>query len=93
LINLKTQKKQVMETTVQTTETKRGRKVNPNSARQVKLSTRAALAEQGMTIQRGRKPNANSERQQRLASFAERIANGEVIKRGRPKKVATTEVA
>jgi hypothetical protein len=83
-----------METTIQTTEVKqRGRKVNPNSARQLKLSTRAALAEQGLTIQRGRKPNETSARQQRLAVFAERMANGEVIKRGRPKKVATTEVA
>ena len=83
-----------METTVQTTETKqRGRKVNPNSARQLKLATRAALAEQGLSVQRGRKPNANSARQQHLAAFAERIANGEVVKRGRPKKVATTEVA
>ena len=84
-----------METTVQTTtEVKqRGRKVNPNSARQLKLSTRAALAEQGLSVQRGRKPNPNSDRQQRLAAFAERIANGEVVKRGRPKKVATTEVA
>jgi hypothetical protein len=83
-----------METTIQTTELKqRGRKVNLNSARQLKLSMRAALTEQGLTIQRGRKPNENSVRQQRLASFAERIANGEVVKRGRPKKQATTEVA
>ena len=83
-----------METTIQTTELKqRGRKVNPNSARQLKLATRAALAEQGLNVQRGRKPNGNSARQQRLAAFAERMANGEVIKRGRPKKQATTEVA
>jgi hypothetical protein len=83
-----------METTIQTTEVKqRGRKVNPNSARQLKLATRTALAEQGLTIQRGRKPNENSARQQRLAAFAERIANGEVVKRGRPKKQATNEVA
>ena len=75
-------------------ETKqRGRKVNPNSARQLKLSMRVTLAEQGLTIQRGRKPNETSARQQRLAAFAERMANGEVIKRGRPKKQATTEVA
>lgn len=71
----------------------RGRKVNPNSARQLKIAAREALAEQGLTIQRGRKPNESSARQQRLAMFAARIANGEVVKRGRPKKQATTEVA
>ena len=77
------------ETTVQTVETKqRGRKSNPNSARQMKLALKAALENAGVTIQRGRKTNPTSERQQRLAMFAERIANGEVVKRGRPKKVA-----
>ena len=82
-----------METTVQTTETKqRGRKTNPNSARQQRLALKATLAEQGLTVQRGRKPNENSARQQRLAAFAERIANGEIVKRGRPKAKAT-EVA
>jgi len=45
-------------------ETKqRGRKVNPNSARQLKITAREALAEQGLTIQRGRKPNESSARQ------------------------------
>ena len=79
--------------TIATEVKQRGRKVNLNSARQMKLALKATLAEQGVTIQRGRKPNPTSERQQRLASFAERIANGEVVKRGRPKKVATVEVA
>ena len=70
-----------------TVETKaRGRKSNPNSARQQKLATRAALEAQGLTIARGRKVNGTSARQQRLAAFAERIANGEMVKRGRPKK-------
>ena len=83
-----------METTIQTTEVKqRGRKVNPNSARQLKLQMRETLAEQGLSIQRGRKPNEASARQQRLAAFAERIANGEVVKRGRPKKVAVETIA
>jgi hypothetical protein len=79
--------------TIATEVKQRGRKVNLNSARQMKLALKATLAEQGVTIQRGRKPNPTSERQQRLASFAERIANGEVVKRGRPKKVAVVEAA
>lgn len=71
---------------VEATETKtKGRKVNPNSARQMKLALKAELAEQGISIQRGRKPNENSARQQRLAERAQRVANGEVVKRGRPK--------
>lgn len=79
--------------TVTTTEVKqKGRKTNPNSARQQKLALKATLAEQGLTVQRGRKPSPDSARQQRLTVFAERIANGEVVKRGRPKKTAT-EVA
>jgi hypothetical protein len=79
--------------TIATEVKQRGRKVNLNSARQMKLALKATLAEQGVSIQRGRKPNPTSERQQRLASFAERIANGEVVKRGRPKKVAVVEAA
>ncbi len=79
--------------TIATEVKQRGRKVNLNSARQMKLALKATLAEQGVTIQRGRKPNPTSERQQRLAVFAERIANGEVVKRGRPKKVAVVEAA
>ena len=82
-----------MSETIATTEVKqRGRKANPNSVRQQKLSLKATLAEQGLAIQRGRKPKPNSARQQRLAVFAERIANGETVKRGRPKAKAT-EVA
>lgn len=69
-------------------ETKaRGRKVNPNSARQQKLAMYASLKEQGLNIKRGRKVNETSARQQRLNAYQERIANGEMIKRGRPKKV------
>jgi hypothetical protein len=79
--------------TIATEVKQRGRKVNLNSARQMKLALKATLAEQGVSIQRGRKTNPTSERQQRLAAFAERIANGEVVKRGRPKKVAVVEAA
>jgi len=62
----------------------RGRKINPMSARQQRLATRALMAENG-PIQKGRKPNPTSARQQRLAAWEARKASGEVIKRGRPK--------
>ena len=82
-----------MSETIVTTEAKqKGRKANPNSARQQRLALKVTLAEQGLTVQRGRKPKADSARQQRLAAFAQRIANGETVKRGRPKTKAT-EVA
>ena len=82
-----------METLTIVSEVKqKGRKPNPNSARQAKLALKSALENAGVTVKRGRKPNETSDRQQRLAAIAERIANGEVIKRGRPKRVAT-EVA
>jgi flagellar basal body P-ring protein FlgI len=71
----------------ETTVKQRGRKVNENSARQIKLAIQAKFAAEGLTIKRGRKVNETSARQQRLAAFQERIENGEVVKRGRPKKV------
>jgi hypothetical protein len=90
-------KTKVMQTAVQTIETvetkQRGRKSNPNSARQTKLALKSALENAGVTIQRGRKPNPTSDRQQRLAMFAERIANGDVVKRGRPKNTAAENAA
>jgi hypothetical protein len=61
----------------------RGRKINPMSARQVKLALQATRALEG-PIKKGRRPNAASARQQRLAAIELRKANGEVIKRGRP---------
>jgi hypothetical protein len=61
----------------------RGRKINPASARQQRLATRAMLLENG-PIQKGRKPNLTSARQQRLAAWEAKKAAGEVIKRGRP---------
>jgi hypothetical protein len=61
----------------------RGRKINPTSARQQRLATRAMLLENG-PIQKGRKPNLTSARQQRLAAWEAKKAAGEVIKRGRP---------
>ena len=64
----------------------RGRKINPTSARQQRLATRAMLLENG-PIQKGRKPNLTSARQQRLAAWEAKKAAGEVIKRGRPAMV------
>jgi hypothetical protein len=62
----------------------RGRKINPASARQQRLSTRAMMLENG-PIQKGRKPNLTSARQQRLAAWEARKAAGETIQRGRPR--------
>jgi hypothetical protein len=58
----------------------RGRKVNMNSARQIRLVAKA----NGEIGQRGRKPNETSARQQRLAKWEEMKAQGGEIKRGRP---------
>ena len=54
----------------------RGRKVNPNSARQMRLAAGPK--------QRGRKPNVESARQARLNRWNEMKAQGLEIKRGRP---------
>lgn len=62
----------------------RGRKINPASARQQRLTTRAMMLENG-PIQKGRKPNLTSARQQRLAAWEARKAAGETIQRGRPR--------
>jgi len=58
----------------------RGRKVNPESARQLRL---AAKAENG-PAKRGRKPNTESARQARLNRWNEMKSQGLEIKRGRP---------
>jgi len=76
------------EATVAVVEAKqRGRKVNAQSARQLKMAIRQTLMEQGIEIQRGRKIDPNSPRQQRLAVLNEKRANGLSVGRGRPKKV------
>ena len=46
---------------------KRGRPVNPNSARQAKLKMQAELKAKGIEVKRGRPIDANSDRQARLA--------------------------
>lgn len=76
------------EATVAVVEAKqRGRKVNAESARQIKMALKQTLLEQGIEIQRGRKIDPNSPRQQRLAALNEKRANGLSAGRGRPKKV------
>jgi hypothetical protein len=70
----------------------RGRKVNPDSARQHRLGLKTALIEAGVEIQRGRKIDPNSPRQQRLAALNEKRASGAYAGRGRPKKVTVEAV-
>ena len=91
-MSVKKAKVQTVEAIVEQIETmeavevkQRGRKTNPNSARQAKLAARAALLEQGFTPQRGRKIDPSSPRQQRLSAMAERKASGAYVGRGRPK--------
>ena len=62
----------------------RGRKVDPNSARQVRLAELEEKRANG-ELRRGRPVNPNSARQQRLAELEVKRANGE-LKRGRPAK-------
>lgn len=62
----------------------KGRKVNPNSARQIRLAELAAKKEAG-ELKKGRPVKADSARQIRLAEQAMKKANGG-LKRGRPVK-------
>jgi hypothetical protein len=71
--------------------TKRGRPVVAGSARQTKLSVRAAKVAAGGSIERGRPSNPESKRQARLAAQAARVAAGVEIKVGRPKGSKKTE--
>ena len=66
--------------------TKRGRPTVEGSARQARLSARAARVAAGGEVKRGRPANQSSARQARLAAQAAKLAAGEVIKRGRPKQ-------
>lgn len=72
-------------------EERRGRKVSSTSARQIRLATKAALEEAGISTERGRKIDPTSERQKRLDAFASKWGNKE-IKRGRPKLAKTETV-
>lgn len=64
----------------------RGRHVDPNSARQLRIAVKAALQSAGMLPGRGRKIDSTSVRQLRLNAFAAKWAGSEAVKRGRPKK-------
>ena len=64
---------------------KTGRKVDPNSARQLRLKAIEERKANGEVIKRGRPTDPNSARAKKLAEREARIAAGEVIKRGRPK--------
>jgi hypothetical protein len=70
--------------------TKRGRPTVSNSARQARLTARAARVAAGGSVGRGRPSNGESARQKKLSERAAKIASGVVIKRGAPKK-ATAE--
>jgi hypothetical protein len=65
----------------------RGRKPNPESARQHRLAARMRMMSEGIMPARGRKSNPTSARQQRLALWAAKKAAGEVVRRGRPKSI------
>ena len=61
----------------------RGRKVDPNSPRQIRLAKMAENKANGKDG-RGRKVDSNSARQAKLAAFEAKKAAGIEIKRGRP---------
>ena len=72
---------------VATAEIKRkGRPVDPNSPRQLRLSEQARLREEGL-LKRGRPEVEGSARQARMQARAAKLAAGLSIKPGRPKIV------
>lgn len=78
---------------VATAEIKRkGRPVDPNSPRQVRLAEQIRMREEGL-LRRGRPEVEGSARQQRMQARAEKIASGISIKPGRPKMVKPEVVA
>ena len=68
-----------IETVVESVATVKGRKVNPDSARQKRLIERAAKG----TVVKGRPVKAESARQKRLAELSAKRESGE-LKKGRP---------
>jgi hypothetical protein len=62
----------------------RGRKVDPNSPRQLRLQQQAANRAMGIDG-RGRHTNENSARQAKIHAIEAKRAAGIEIKRGRPK--------
>lgn len=72
---------------VATAEIKRkGRPVDPNSPRQLRLSEQARLREEGL-LKRGRPEVEGSARQARMQARAAKLAAGLSIKPGRPKVI------
>jgi hypothetical protein len=72
---------------VATAEIKRkGRPVDPNSPRQLRLAEQARMREEGL-LRRGRPEVEGSARQQRMQARAAKLAAGLSIKPGRPKVV------
>jgi hypothetical protein len=68
----------------------KGRPVNLNSPRQLRLKEQEERKAAGIIIQRGRPVNENSARQMKLNRIAEMKANG-TYKLGRPKMIKVEE--
>ncbi len=77
---------------VATAEIKRkGRPVDPNSPRQLRLAEQIRMREEGL-LRRGRPEVEGSARQQRMQARAAKLAAGLSIKPGRPKVVKVESV-
>lgn len=76
----------VIEITNEGVTKKKGRPVDPNSPRQIRIVEKARLREEGL-LRRGRPEVEGSARQQRIQARAEKLAAGVQIKPGRPKVV------
>ena len=71
---------------------KKGRPVDPNSPRQIRIAEKTRLREEGL-LRRGRPAVEGSARQQRMQARAEKRAAGIQIKPGRPKVVKAEVVS
>lgn len=76
----------VIEITNEGVTKKKGRPVDPNSPRQIRIAEKTRLREEGL-LRRGRPAVEGSARQQRMQARAEKLAAGVQIKPGRPKVV------
>jgi hypothetical protein len=76
----------VIEITNEGVTKKKGRPVDPNSPRQIRIVEKARLREEGL-LRRGRPEVEGSARQQRMQARAEKLAAGVQIKPGRPKMI------
>lgn len=82
----------VIEITNEGVTKKKGRPVDPNSPRQIRLVEKARLREEGL-LRRGRPEVEGSARQQRMQARAEKLAAGIQIKPGRPKIIKAEVVS